>query len=252
MPDGEMAFGKFYAMTAWSKIPFSRYAAAVYQPQGGQLVPIQLYRQPYFETMVARLQLFDGSETPIGDAVGIAYNSMQLEDGSSVPVITEAPLFSNNYTELQEYVNKSIAKGDRAEIASRDQVTPSVPLEALKHYRLVHESENDYYVQGLKWVKTFEHVPGAVITGEAPVGTKVTIAIPIMTNRNREFTYSQSNISNGQFTFVVPYSTDGPIEGGTKFDTRPISPYFLFVGDKSSRPVSVPEEMVMSGGVIKV
>jgi dolichyl-diphosphooligosaccharide--protein glycosyltransferase len=251
MPDGEMAFGKFYAMTAWSKIPFSRYAAAVYQPQGGQLAPIQLYRQPYFKTMVARLQLFDGSETPIGDAVGIAYNSMQLEDGSSVPVITEAPLFSNNYTELQEYVNKSIAKGNRAEIASRDQVTPSVPLEALKHYRLVHESENDYYVHGLKWVKTFEHVPGAVITGAAPAGTKVSIAVPIMTNSNRAFIYRQSNVSDGRFTLVVPYSTEGPAQNGTKFDTKPMGAYQLQVGDKTYE-VKVPEEMVMSGGVIEV
>jgi dolichyl-diphosphooligosaccharide--protein glycosyltransferase len=201
--------------------------------------------------MVARLQLFDGSETPIGDAVGIAYNSMQLEDGSSVPVITEAPLFSNNYTQLQEYVNKSIAKGDRAEIASRDQVTPSVPLEALKHYRLVHESENDYYVQGLKWVKTFEHVPGAVITGSAPAGTKVSIAVPIMTNSKRAFIYQQSNVSNGRFTLVVPYSTEGPAQNGTKFDTKPMGAYQLQVGDNTYE-VKVPEEMVMSGGVIEV
>jgi oligosaccharyl transferase (archaeosortase A-associated) len=251
MPDGEMAFGKFYAMTAWSKIPFSRYAAAVYQPQGEQLVPIQIYRQSYFKTMVARLQIFDGSETPIGDAVGIAYNSMKLQDGSSVPVITEAPLFTKNYTELQEYVNKSLNKGDRAEIASRDQVTPCVPLEALKHYRLVHESENDYYVQGLKWVKTFEHVPGAVITGAAPAGTKVTIAVRIMTNSKRAFIYRQSNVSNGQFTLVVPYSTEGPMENGTKFDTKPMGGYQLQIGNNAYE-VKVPEEMVMTGGVIKV
>ena len=104
---------------------------------------------------------------------------------------------------------------------------------------------------GLKWVKTFEHVPGAVITGAAPAGTKVTIAVPIMTNRNRAFIYRQSNVSNGQFTLVVPYSTEGAIAGGTNFDTKPTGAYQLVVGDKTYE-VKVPEEMVMTGGVIKI
>lgn len=251
MPDVEMAISKFYAMTAWSDIPFSRYAGGAYQQQGDKLVPIQLYLQSYFKTMVARLELFDGTETPIGDAVAIAYRPMQLQDGNTVPVITDQPKISRNYTELEEFVNASRAKGDLAMIASRDQLTPAVPLEALKHYRLVHESENDVMQSGLKWVKTFEHVPGAVITGAAPAGTKVTIAVPIMTNSKRAFIYRQSNVSNGQFTLVVPYSTEGTIAEGTNFDTKPIGAYQLVVGDKAYE-VRVPEEMVMTGGVVKV
>jgi dolichyl-diphosphooligosaccharide--protein glycosyltransferase len=104
---------------------------------------------------------------------------------------------------------------------------------------------------GLKWVKTFEHVPGAVITGAAPAGTKVAIAVPIMTNRNRTFIYRQSNVSNGQFTLVVPYSTEGPMSGGTNFDTKPTGAYQLLVGGKVYE-VRVPEEMVMTGAVIKI
>ena len=50
---------------------------------------------------------------------------------------------------------------------------------------------------------------------------------------------------------IVPYSTEGPIEGGTKFDTKPIGAYQLVVGDKTYE-VRVPEEMVMTGGVIKI
>jgi len=53
-------------------------------------------------------------------------------------------------------------------IAKRDQLTPTVPLEAKSIYRLVHESETDAMASGLKWVKTFEHLPGAVITGVGP------------------------------------------------------------------------------------
>jgi len=72
-----------------------------------------------------------------------------------------------------------------------------------------------------------------------------------MTNRNRTFIYRQSSVSNGQFTLVVPYSTEGPIEGGTKFDTKPKGAYQLVIGSKAYE-VRVPEEMVTTGGVIKI
>ena len=126
------------------------------------------------------------------------------------------------------------------------------PLEALQHYRLVHESENTI-TNSQKFVKIFEHVPGAVIIGNAPAGTKVVAAVPIITNQNRAFLYQQSNISDaeGRFTLVLPYSTEGPIAGGTNFDTKPMSSYLLNVGGQQSE-VRVPEEYVLSGEVIAV
>jgi hypothetical protein len=45
--------------------------------------------------------------------------------------LTDQPKISNNYTEFEEYVNASRSKGDLAMIASRDQLTSCVPLEAL-------------------------------------------------------------------------------------------------------------------------
>jgi len=45
--------------------------------------------------------------------------------------LTDQPKISNNYTELEEYVNASRSKGDLAMIASRDLLTSCVPLEAL-------------------------------------------------------------------------------------------------------------------------
>ena len=74
-----------------------------------------------------------------------------------------------------------------------------------------------------------------------------------MTNMNRAFLYQQSNISDGQgrFTLVLPYSTEGPVEGGTNFDTKPMSAYQLNVGDKQAE-LKVPEESVLSGEVITV
>lgn len=253
MIDVEMAVSKFGAMAAWSSIPTSRYISAVYQPQGDTLEPIQIWQEPYFRTMAARLFFFDGTETPVNEGIGIAYQGMVLQDGSTVPVIAESPKISQNYSELANYVNESRSKGYQALIISESPTSTPVPLEALQHYRLVHESDTKVTTDGQKFVKTFEHVPGAVIEGNASAGTKVTVAVPIMTNQEREFVYKQSNItdSGGRFTLVVPYSTEGPGESGTKFDTGPEGPYQLTIGDKNY-DVNVPEDTVMTGGIIKV
>ena len=143
MPDREMAIGKFYAMTAWSDILFSKYAVDHTNNKGITWCPSSSTCSLTSRRWWLDSELFDGTETPIGDAVALAYRPMQMQDGSTVPVMTDQPKISNNYTELEEYVNASRSKGDLAMIASRDQLTPCVPLEALKHYRLVHESEND-------------------------------------------------------------------------------------------------------------
>ncbi|MFB3765554.1 MAG: oligosaccharyl transferase, archaeosortase A system-associated [Methanotrichaceae archaeon] len=255
MIDWEMATGKFYAMTAWSSIPINKYYGVFYQLQGDQPVPVSVFRDPFFKTMIARLFYFDGSETPVTDAIGIAYRIAD-QDGMKFSVILDTPKISKNYTELLDYVKESKEKGYLSEIVSKKaytSLTTSVPLEALQHYRLVHESESVVTYDGQKDVKTFEHVPGAVIKGTAPAGTKVLIGVPIKTNTDREFNYIQSNTtdSKGVFTLVVPYSTEGPASWGTKFDTAPAGPYQLVVGDKVYE-IKVPEEYVMSGSVITV
>jgi dolichyl-diphosphooligosaccharide--protein glycosyltransferase len=116
----------------------------------------------------------------------------------------------------------------------------------------VHESENTISA-GQKFVKIFEHVPGVVISGNAQPGTRVVAAVPIMTNQNRAFLYQQSNTSDasGRFTLVLPYSTEGSIDGGTNFDTKPMSAYQLSVGDKVYE-LRVPEEYVLSGAEITI
>ena len=112
----------------------------------------------------------------------------------------------------------------------------------LQQYRLVHESpaaptghtsetgyKNVYNVlfggnlplTDSGYVKTFEYVEGATITGTAPAGETVTISNTIQTNQGRSFTYSQSATSDGTYSFTVPYSTEGPIPGETQFAVRP-------------------------------
>jgi len=250
MIDQPMAVGKFHAMAAWSNIPTSKYMAGVYQQQGDSWVPVQIWRESYFKSMAARMYFFDGTETAGDMGLGLAYRARDAGNGVTVPVLTEAPMITKNRTELEAFINESRNQGDNAEIAAMSPATSAYPLDALQHYRLVHESENTI-TAGQKLVKIFEHVPGAVITGNAPAGTKVVAQVPIMTNQNRAFLYQQSNTSDagGRFTLVLPYSTEGPIAGGTNFDVKPMSAYQLSVGDKSYE-LKVPEEYVLSGAVI--
>ncbi len=82
-------------------------------------------------------------------------------------------------------------------------------IPALKHYRLIHESVDNASVQifpesgittlpDIKYVKIFEYVKGAHISGEG------IIEVPIVTNTGRTFVYRQAS-ENGEF--IVPYST---------------------------------------------
>ncbi len=159
---------------------------------------------------------------------------------------------------------------------------------SLKTYRLVHEStpapwfrggneeqqqkyvSNTLYgtnipIENTGYVKIFEHVKGAKISATISPDTPVTISTTIRTNINRTFVYSQSTTSDssGTFTLTVPYSTTGPIlipfdcstcyfpanKGGTNFDTYPITPYALTVGNKTTI-ISVSEKDVLTGNIL--
>jgi len=159
---------------------------------------------------------------------------------------------------------------------------------SLSHYRLVHEStaggdsERDYkWVYNMQptlypdlfenrhqdlpseiaevntgFVKIFEYVPGAKITGTALPNSTATLSIPILTNQGRTFEYVRTVTASpdGTFTLIAPYSTDGPItpaDGGTLFDTAPSDLYTVTTATRSY-PVSVSEADVLAGTVIAV
>ncbi len=139
----------------------------------------------------------------------------------------------------------------------------------MKQYRMVYESpigntqepgyKNVYNVlyggtlaeENTGYVKIFEYVDGATITGTAPEGENVTISNTILTNQMREFTYTQSSTSDGTYSFTVPYSTTGPIEGETQFGTMPSGPYVISYGGVTEQ-VNVTEEDVLNGNLIEM
>lgn len=135
-------------------------------------------------------------------------------------------------------------------------------LAPLRHYRLIHESPStiiSFGGQEIKFVKTFEYVKGARMEGTAPDGSIVEVSTNITTNQGREFVYSARAVSNGTYEFVVPYSTEEPIAGGTNFDVF-ASPYKIRAGHlenetvvwRDAKEVNVPEAAVMEGKTIRV
>ena len=243
--DVEMAMGKFHAIAAWSNINPGNYLFAYWQNNQ----PITIYRTPYFRSMVARLHFFDGTETDVQEGWVMGFRF----DGQG-EVTAEPQKRSGNYQVLLEGVNESLQRGyAAAEVVTQSPVMTSVPLEALGHYRLVYESQSSVTTSGQKYVKIFEHVPGATIFGEAPPGTYVVISVPITTNRGRNFLYQQSTVadSDGEFSLIVPYSTEGPEDWSTNFETGPAGPYTLRVGDLRY-DVRVPEGAIIAGSSVSL
>ncbi|MCR3883411.1 oligosaccharyl transferase, archaeosortase A system-associated [Methanotrichaceae archaeon M04Ac] len=243
--DVEMAMGKFHAMAAWSNIYPGEFQFSYWQD--GQ--PITIYRTPYFRSMVARLHFFDGTEAEVQEGWTVAFRS----DGAG-GISVEPQKRSRDYQELLDSVDESLQRGyAAAEVVSQSPIMTSVPLEALSHYRLVYESQSSVTTSGQKYVKIFEHVPGATISGEASPGTEAVISVPITTNRGRSFVYKQSTVadSDGEFSLVVPYSTEGPEDWSTNFETGPAGPYTLQVG-AVRYDVRVPEGAVIVGSSIEI
>jgi dolichyl-diphosphooligosaccharide--protein glycosyltransferase len=197
--DVEMATGKFYAMAAWT-LDTEDYYVPVQTDSGIQHVP----GQRYYDSMEARLHIFDG-------------NGLQ-----QYRLVHESPAAPAGHTSETGYKNVyNVLFGG------------NLPL-----------TDSGY-------VKTFEYVEGATITGTAPARETVTISNTIQTNQGRSFTYSQSATSDGTYSFTVPYSTEGPIPGETQFAVRPTGAYTISYGDVTQQ-VSVGERAVLDGNVIEV
>jgi dolichyl-diphosphooligosaccharide--protein glycosyltransferase len=196
--DVEMATGKFYAMTAWT-MDTEGYYVPVQTDSGVQYVP----GQRYYDSMEARLHIFDGN--------GLQQYRL-VHESRAAPGYTSETGYKNVYNVL---------------------FGGNLPL-----------IDTGY-------VKTFEYVEGATITGTAPAGETVTIDNTIETNQGRSFTYSQSVTSDGTYSFTVPYSTQGPIPGETQFAVRPAGPYMISYGN-TTQQVSVSELDVLNGNVIEV
>ena len=218
----------------------------------GGLTKTHLLDDAYFQTILVRLQMFDGSLVLPTTAEYTRYTVQDVPDsGDTVGLNGQARIIAS-----QQQLNLSnspdlvlIPEGDHLETGMSyaglfstrlDQPVQKIP--ALTHYRLVHESPNNLSVilgygysilPDIKSVKIFEYVKGARIPGEG------VIELPITTNTGRIFVYRQES-SNGEF--IVPYATEG-----NPYEVRATGPYHI-VG--TTQYIRVAEADVQDGNLV--
>ncbi len=116
----------------------------------------------------------------------------------------------------------------------------------LNRYRLIYESNTTAIKSpDIKYVKIFEYVHGATISGKANGEVRATVSI--MTNQGRTFVYAQQVTAiNGRYEIKVPYSTQGG-----KYATAPLSDYII-QNANTVKAVSVSENDVLEGREVQV
>lgn len=166
------------------------------------------YREPFYESMVTRLHVFDGTG-----------------------VNGERKMLKQERTPIPGTDMRVIFPGDPDPEISDSIIRPLKDMEALQHYRLIWESNTSLSTtdeHDIRKVKIFERVPGAIIQGQG------TIELPMITNRGRVFTYRQNSI-NG--TFILPYSTNR-----TAWPVHATGPYRVL---ETGEEIEVSEESIL-------
>jgi oligosaccharyl transferase (archaeosortase A-associated) len=242
--------GLFSAPFVWysnGPVSYSDAVTPIYarQSDGSVGTVFLAYDQRHYEAMRTRLYTFHGSEIE-PEPVVLNYENpvSQTNDSLGAGFYPTA----NNTSVVRHFDNMSAAREFVEEDGSARiggvGAYPQERVPALKHYRLVDASQQNaitgsrqFYrtaiqrlqVTGLNatelfktptnWVKTFERVPGATVTGQGPPNTTVEATVEMrMPSTNTTFNYTQQATTNaqGQFTMTLPYSTTGYEQWGTQ------------------------------------
>lgn len=225
-------------------------------------------REEYYKTMVTKLHMFDGCVMQfdgghLGKTSVLIIQPFQTEPLQHYRLVHE----SSSYMVPHAILNIKTDDLQAWECAGTNYTTAEKLADEL------HDGFRDPedptlarwtppFVSPMSFVKVFEYVKGAKIGGRAPDDAIVEIATNITTNQGREFRYSQIATSNGTYEFVVPYSTEGPIEreGYTNFDVL-ADPYVIRIGHIENETIlwatravviELAEEEVMDGKKVRV
>lgn len=170
------------------------------------------FKQPFYESMVARLHVFDGSASTGKAPVSSGSTVMQVP---GTDMIVEFPGVGQD-SSISSAINE-----------------PVESINALRHYRLIWESNTSLSTSDshdIRKVKIFKRVFGASVNGTG------TIEVPLVTNQGREFVYRQESV-NG--TFTVPYATTG-----NSYQVRALGPYRIV---ETGEEIQVSEDEVLEG-----
>lgn len=196
--------------------------------------------QRYYESMVARLYLYHGSRVDPSPVV-VDYGRIT---GANPDIYARTPRGQNATVvrrfQTMQQARQFVQNDSTAQIGGIGPF-PSEPIPALEHYRVVKQSQasgansaqyarvlrqemrllqqagairtpNQLFRTAPSWVKTFERVPGATVTGTAPANTTVTAQVRMsQVGQNGSFVYRQQAETgpDGEFTMTLPYSSTG-------------------------------------------
>jgi oligosaccharyl transferase (archaeosortase A-associated) len=235
--DIEMDVGKFWAMATWynstlGAAPYSKVFLVTSPENPLAYQGFTPYTQDYFDTTISKLHNFDGSMTDPTTVIYIVYADGTQQTNFYPVVIQRQVMNAATAIQMARNYNANATTGYHATVASNSFLNPIERVPALQHFRLIYESStNPLGSQAdVRYVKTFEYVAGAHISGEG------IIEINLVTNQGRTFTYRQESV-NGEF--IVPYSTEGNPWGVKAMG------YYRIVG--TGQEISVPEDAVQNG-----
>ena len=234
--DAEMVTVKFWAMATWNNTaigpdPYQRTYFLANPDDNTSYLQFSLYEDPYYHSMASRLHVFDGSYTHVDNS---RYFEFAERDGFRIVTYAEEMPSADAQARVAEF-NANAPSNTGAALVSYDFTTPITTLDALKHFRLVHESIRRVTeaMTDMRYVKIFEYVPGAIIYGDGM------LELSVMTNTGRTFTYHQQS-ENG--VFIVPYATTTVSDGVTA-----LGPYTNMA---TGETYTVTNEQVLSGDIV--
>lgn len=156
--DHETALSKFWAIVTWAgKTPyFDSYL--VRQQDQTTLSQAIVYYPEYYRSMAVRMFNFDGKAVTPENTLVISYTENKDTAGKLYKIVTGVQQFAT-YQDAETFLSSQSSGNWR--IIGIDPMKSPVPLEALEHYRLIHNSDGVITLQNggtLPAVKIFEYV----------------------------------------------------------------------------------------------
>ncbi len=150
--------GKFHTVAIWSGSSYEEFYDVYYLPREGKLMPVMLFYPEYYRALVVRLYNFDGKAVTPQSPIVISYQQKVSREGKPYKEITSAEQF-DSYEEAEAYLLSQ--ESANYKIVSDNPFISPVPLEELKHYKLIHSSDGQIRhpeLGMLPEVKIFEYV----------------------------------------------------------------------------------------------
>ena len=160
MLDNQTTTSKFWALVNWAQLESTKYFDTYFVPQeNNKFVPVSLFHPEYYRSLAVRLYHFDGKAVTPAETAVISYEERPLQQGGTVKVVNSIEFFTS-YEEAENYVAEQ--ESGQFQIVGESPFISPVPLEELKHYRLVYQSPESSYQAGVgnvPEVKIFEYTP---------------------------------------------------------------------------------------------